>query len=416
MKHPKYNLIWSYFTRFHTICGHIHRYNRDNARKKERMTYKISRKKAIFLGAAIVGAVSLWISTSNLSQSSKVKAYRVIINGNEWGYIADQRIIHGAIQQHIYEYSKIDQSGVLNPRLTLDSQIDVEVVVIDESQLSSPEQLQAKICEKEQEATYYTVQPGDSLWKIADEHDVALSEIYRLNPGLENRRIYSGTQVLVEPEDLLFDVIQTVEMTLAEPRSYQTQYIEDSSLLSGKRKVIKAGKNGLSNVSYSIETKNGLFIQSSVINEEVITEPIDAIVRIGTKKTLVRVSQYDFGVVKGVLTSGFGYRLDPFTGRKTFHYAIDVAAPTGTPVKAFGAGTIEKSTYSDSKGYYILINHGNGLKTEYAHLSKRLVLKGDTVNVGDRIGLVGNTGRSTGPHLHFSIIEYGKYVNPLSYL
>ena len=380
------------------------------------MTYKISRKTAVLFGAALIGAMSLWISTSNLSQSSKVKAYRVMINGQEWGYIADQRIIHGAIQQHIYEHSKIDQSGVLNQRLTLNSQIDVESVVVDETQLSSPEQFQAKIGEKEKEATYYTVQPGDSLWKIADEHDVALSEIYRLNPGLENARIYSGTQVLVEPEDLLFDVIQTVEVTLTEPSSYQTQYIEDNSLLSGQRKVIKAGKNGLSNVSYSIESKNGLLVQSSVTNEEVITEPIDAIVKIGTKKTLVRVSQTDFGVVKGVLTSGFGYRLDPFTGRKAFHYAIDVAAPTGTPVKAFGGGTVEQSTYSDSKGYYILINHGNGLKTEYVHLSKRLALKGDVVNVGDRIGLVGNTGRSTGPHLHFAIIQNGKYVNPFNYL
>lgn len=114
----------------------------------------------------------------------------------------------------------------------------------------------------------------------------------------------------------------------------------------------------------------------------------------------------------GVTTSVFGDVVD----RRTTHLGHDWAVEVGTSVCAAADGTVEKAYLSDSYGYNILVNHGNGLKTRYAHLSKILINLGDTVEQGRIIGLSGNTGDSTGPHLHFEVIQNDKHVNPLNFL
>ena len=117
------------------------------------------------------------------------------------------------------------------------------------------------------------------------------------------------------------------------------------------------------------------------------------------------------------VTSEFGYRSDPFTGQSSGHTGIDIAVPTGTPVRAALPGVVTTATYNaGGYGYYVKIDHGNGMVTLYAHNSKLLVKAGDTVEAGDMVSLSGSTGRSTGPHLHFEVRVNGQRVNPRSYL
>jgi len=119
----------------------------------------------------------------------------------------------------------------------------------------------------------------------------------------------------------------------------------------------------------------------------------------------------------GRLSSGFGYRRDPFTGKTAFHSGIDIAAPRGTSIYAAGAGKVTFSGYNSSGyGYMVEIQHNNGLKTVYAHCSKLYVKTGDFVGKGDLIAAVGSTGRSTGPHLHFEVRVNGKAVDPRQYV
>lgn len=116
------------------------------------------------------------------------------------------------------------------------------------------------------------------------------------------------------------------------------------------------------------------------------------------------------------LTSKFGPRKDPFTGVASSHTGIDMACPTGTPIRAAMSGTVVYSGWSNVFGNYVIINHGNGYQSLYGHMAKITVKKGQSVDQTSKIGLVGSTGYSTGPHLHFTVYKNGKLVDPLSLL
>lgn len=120
--------------------------------------------------------------------------------------------------------------------------------------------------------------------------------------------------------------------------------------------------------------------------------------------------------VSGQITSGFGYRNSPGGIGSTNHKGIDIAVPEGTDVAAADGGTITKVDYNGSRGVYVEVTHGNGRKTRYQHLSGYYVQKGDVVKKGQTIAASGNTGHSTGPHLHFEVLEGGTPVNPMNYL
>ena len=120
--------------------------------------------------------------------------------------------------------------------------------------------------------------------------------------------------------------------------------------------------------------------------------------------------------VKGILTSGFGYRRDPVHGGRAFHQGLDIAASRGFPVRAAADGMVTRAGRIGGLGKAIYIAHGFGVGTRYGHLSKIRVEPGQEIRRGDVIGEVGNTGRSTGYHLHYEVHVDGKAVNPLAYI
>lgn len=117
-----------------------------------------------------------------------------------------------------------------------------------------------------------------------------------------------------------------------------------------------------------------------------------------------------------VITSSFGYRSDPFKGISAYHSGIDIAGSIGDPIYAAMEGEVTASDQMGARGKYIIIKHANGLETWYMHLNSMTVSAGDKVSKGEQIGTLGNTGRSTGPHLHFQVIKQNKAVNPLGYV
>ncbi len=118
----------------------------------------------------------------------------------------------------------------------------------------------------------------------------------------------------------------------------------------------------------------------------------------------------------GYLSSRFGRRIDPFTGKPAFHRGVDFSAPTGTPVYATADGIVLRASRRGRMGKMVEIDHGNGLTTRYGHLNGYTVRRGQKVRRGDLIGYVGNTGRSTGPHVHYEVVQNGQAQNPFLFI
>jgi len=119
---------------------------------------------------------------------------------------------------------------------------------------------------------------------------------------------------------------------------------------------------------------------------------------------------------RGWMSSRFGYRMSPFTGEKEFHNGVDIATRMGAPVVATADGIVSQITRDRGYGNMLTVKHGHGIMTRYAHLQKSLVKKGLHVKRGETIALVGNSGRSTGPHIHYEVLLNKVRVNPLQYI
>ena len=117
-----------------------------------------------------------------------------------------------------------------------------------------------------------------------------------------------------------------------------------------------------------------------------------------------------------VVSSPYGSRTDPVYGGTRFHHGIDLAGPQGTPIYASRAGTVTTATYGPETGYYVAVNHGDGFSTSYLHMTHFVVSAGQKVSAGQLLGYMGSTGKSTGPHLHFSVYYNGASQNPADYM
>jgi murein DD-endopeptidase MepM/ murein hydrolase activator NlpD len=119
---------------------------------------------------------------------------------------------------------------------------------------------------------------------------------------------------------------------------------------------------------------------------------------------------------RGIITSGFGWRKSPYTWGQEFHEGLDIAAPSGTPIHATADGTVKESGWRSGYGRVVTIRHGFGFATFYAHNTRNAVSVGDKISRGDIVAYIGNTGRSTGPHLHYEVRRYGRKLDPRGYL
>ncbi len=234
----------------------------------------------------------------------------------------------------------------------------------------------------------YTVRPRNSVSQIADDHGLNMDTIISYN-RLENaQRIIEG-QVLLLPDrnGLLHDVQRgDTLMGLAADYGVNLNAILDVNALESSE--IRPGQE--------------IFIPGARMNET------DLRLAIGELFIYPTIGRF---------TSGFGMRNDPFTGVRRFHNGVDWANRVGTPIRASMAGTVRLvESQIGNYGRFVVIEHPRGFQTLYAHLNTASVVRGQYVSQNQIIGYMGNTGRSTGPHLHFSMFKDGEPVDPLPYL
>ena len=267
--------------------------------------------------------------------------------------------------------------------------------------------------------TVYEVQKGDTFMQIALDNGMTVSEMSELNPDVDINVIYIG-QLLNVKEEIPFLSVKTVDnVTYTEEIACPVVEVEDDSMYQGESRVIDAGVPGEQIVNADIAYLNGVEQERTVLSTQVTREATNKVIAVGTK---VRPSWLPNGYfiwpVYGNITSYFGYR--SIFGSYSYHGGIDIATSYGTTIKASDGGTVVWSGTGTgsywSFGKYVVIDHGNGVRTIYAHCSSLLVSAGDHVSQGQAIARVGSTGRSTGNHCHFEMQINGTPVNPLSYL
>ncbi len=289
----------------------------------------------------------------------------------------------------------------------------VEIIEVDAefSEVRTAEEALKRIQQGTDEIKVHEVQRGESLWSIAKTYGLKVEALQAANPGMNPEKLQLKQKInLVMAKPLL--TVATVEKVRYEEKITREIVMEDTSALyKGDKKIKVAGKDGAREVFAEVVCQNGVEVERKILEEKIISQPEKQIVLQGTKAKPLTVASGSFGnPARGALTSRFGWRW----GRK--HEGIDVAAKIGTPIYASDGGKVSFSGTQSGYGKVVIIDHGNGLQTVYGHNNKNLVAKGDKVFKGQKIAEVGNTGRSTGPHVHFEIRKNGKPVNPLSYV
>ena len=235
------------------------------------------------------------------------------------------------------------------------------------------------------------------------DKDEAVDKILRINSGKNPIFTVTVNSSLFRKEKIQFDIKKE----------------KTNKLYEGKTKLARKGKDGARLITGSGTFVNGKLVESVVYKDQVIKEPVTQIVKIGTKKKNIKgVPTGDFiwpFPSSHHITSGYGARIGPFFGAE-FHMGYDIAGSYGANVIAADGGTVVKASFHPSYGNEIVIDHGNGLQTRYAHNSSLNVSVGQKVSRGETIAFCGSTGDSTGNHLHFEVLKNGTHTDPAPYL
>ena len=293
---------------------------------------------------------------------------------------------------------------------------DIQVAVVNGQSwnLMSVDGAISMIVNGMEEVKTYTVVSGDSYYKIAGKMGMTYAELLAANPTSTPDKLKIG-QILnvVETKPLVHVTIEE-EFTVTESIAYGTTYKDTSALWKGEYQVQSYGKKGKKEVTYKLVSENGLQVSKETLSTNVISQPVSQVTLKGTKPLSTVIGTGSFVNPMEVLrvSSAFGVNRSQF-GR---HYGIDWYNPTGTPIYVVDDGVVTFAGEAGTYGYLVKVSHGSGVETYYAHCSKLLVKIGDVVKKGQNIALVGNTGRSTGPHLHFEVRVNGIAQNPVNYL
>ena len=210
----------------------------------------------------------------------------------------------------------------------------------------------------------------------------------------------------------------TVSIKVTESIPFITEYRRNEDLFIGTYQKVQDGADGVKEVTYNIIYEDGIPVSREKVSEQTVLEPLPKVIDEGTKTkpSTSTKTNYEWPIKRSyTLTDTFGGRT--VFGKYSFHYAIDIAVPGGTPIYASNGGVVTKAEWSGSFGYHVVILHDNGQETLYAHMrTEPIVSVGERVYQGQQIGEVGMTGYATGYHLHFEIHIDGERVDPLKYL
>lgn len=349
----------------------------------------------------------------------KVEAVRVLVNGKLVGYAANEQDVQTALNKVKEKFSGVPftkrdaavaaESDRLVKDVKFKEDIKTESGEVFVGQILPADKLVELLSKGTFKQMIHTVQEGDCITCIAARYGITSKDIYANNPGLtEDTLLQLGQKINVTAIRPFVTVQVVEEVENEEVIDYTTQTRENKQLPKGETRVVQSGKEGKKRVRYQLVKENGQVVGRKVLNQVILQNPVPKIIERGTKVIPSRGTGRFIWPARGYISSGFGMRW----GR--MHKGIDIAG-SGS-IWAADNGRVVQAGWNGNYGYSVTIDHGNGIRTLYGHLRSISVSVGQTVEKGQKIGVMGSTGDSTGVHLHFEVIQNGVTKNPIRYL
>lgn len=360
----------------------------------------------------------------------KAAAHALVVNGEPVAYLKDQADFEKVLNDLKLQYVSQKELDVLASRqpneslpplkenetrileISLSADITGSEAKVFPSSIVTVEEALRVLKTGSLEEQVYKVKQGDVLGSIAKAHNLKLAELLKLNPNITEKSVLNIDQELNVTIAKPFVTVKVVrEKAKRETIDFEKIVEEDSTMLKGEKVVKQEGAVGKRDVTYVITEENGVRTSRAQTSETILQEPKNNIVVVGTKVIPSRgTGHFAWPAVGGYISSHMGHRW----GRQ--HEGIDIARPSNYTIKASDNGVVVKAERHSTLGNYVMIDHNNGYKTVYGHMSKISVSVGQTVAQGTALGVMGSTGRSTGTHLHFEVHKNGTPVNPMAYL
>lgn len=340
-----------------------------------------------------------------------ILAYAINIDGEQIGILNSEYEANDVIEEvKDYFTQNYDEESIIE--INTAEKVEIEQVKASNKDLDSKEELVNYIIKGTDEEKKYVVVSGDTYWDVAIANNMSLDDLISANPQSNPDRIQIGDELnLVVPTPFL-NVQVKRKVVQEEKMPFETEYTYVSYMFNDEQVISKKGQYGVSEIEALVTEQNGIQIAKEVLNETVISSPVNEVVTTGTQDPPPK--------------KGTGYFINPLPGSYVssrfgsrsggFHLGQDMAKASGSSIKAADGGTVTYAGWSGSYGYMVDVDHGGGFTTRYAHCSEIYVSVGEKVYQGKIIAAVGSTGVSSGPHLHFEVRKYGSVVNPAAYI
>lgn len=351
--------------------------------------------------------------TEELSVFSNItEGTALYIDGNYIGAVKESADIELVLEKYRKEYE--NKTDGKDKKSEFIQEISLQKGSFDEKELLTQEDLLELLHTAKTSEIDYTVQEGDTISKICDSYNMTQEAFEKLNGKDVSLKVGESVHVLKSTQ--LLSVKVTLKKQYSKTTPYDTVIIYDDNEYADVSYVSKNGQNGVTAYTDEIVYIDGEEISRTNIEEKIVSSVINEEITEGT------IEQH-YGMASGtflwpvpsttMVTSEFGYRWG------TNHNGMDISGSNvyGADIVASDGGTVTFAS-EDNSGYgkHIIIDHGNGFETHYAHCSALYVSEGEQVYAGQVIAAVGSTGYSTGPHLHFEVILNGTKVDPRNYL
>ena len=341
-----------------------------------------------------------------------VSGYALVVDGEEIGVFGTEEEVNSLLDtlKEPYLSKFTEENNIKAVNLVEDVQIIKKEVSLN-SLSNDQESLLEYIKNGSEEIKTHIVEVGESFWTIAKIYDTSVDDLVLANEDKDPTKLKPGDEVrlLLPTSVITIETVEEIEYT--EQINYETKVELDESMYKNQQKVKVEGIRGEAKVVANEIRHNGILVDKEIVNEDVLKEATDEVIIKGTKEIPKTVASGTFMMpTRGRISSRYGMRWG------SMHKGLDIAASYGSAIKAADAGTVSFAGYQGSYGYMVEIDHGNGYKTRYAHCSKLLVKKGAKIIKGQHIANVGNSGRSTGPHVHFEVLKNGVNQNPSNYV